>query len=104
MDVERCSGTTISIPFDHHQFDALFCHIFTHKAHLKEKPVILRLHGTPGNLLDETAHELPSVLADEGYSSLTMNTLIANLGLFFGFGLFDHTLPQIDKACEFLTG
>ena len=103
MDVERCSGTIISIPFDHHQIDALFYHIVTHKAHLKEKPVILRLHGTLGNLLDETEHELPSVLADEGYSSLTMNTLLANLGLFFGFGLFDDTMPQIDKACEFLT-
>lgn len=103
MYAERCSGTIISIPFDDHKIDALFYHIVTHKAHLEEKPVILRLHGTLGNLLDETEHELPSVLADEGYSSLTMNTLLANLGLFFGFGIFDDIMPQIDKACEFLT-
>jgi pimeloyl-ACP methyl ester carboxylesterase len=103
MDVERCSGTIISIPFDDHKIDALFYHIATHKAHLEKKPVILRLHGTLGNLLDETEHELPSILAAEGYSSLTMNTLLANLGLFFGFGLFDDIMPQIDKACEFLT-
>lgn len=102
MYVERCSGTIISIPFHHHKIDALFYHIVTHKEHLEEKPVILRLHGTLGNLLDETEHELPSVLATEGYSSLTMNTLLANLGLFFGFGIFDATIPQIDKACEFL--
>ena len=102
MDVEKCSGTIISIPFDHHQIDALFYHLVTHKEHLEQKPVILRLHGTLGNLLDETEHELPSVLAAEGYSSLTMNTLLANLGLFFGFGLFDDIMPQIDKACEFL--
>ena len=102
MDVERCSGTIISIPFDHHKIDALFYHIVTNKKHLEEKPVILRLHGTLGNLLDETEHELPSVLATAGYSSLTINTLLANLGLFFGFGTFDDTMPQIDKACEFL--
>jgi pimeloyl-ACP methyl ester carboxylesterase len=103
MDVEKCSGTIISIPFDDHKIDALFYHIVTHKAHLEEKPVILRLHGTLGNLLDETEHELPSALAAEGYSSLTMNTLLANLGLFFGFGIFDDTLPQIDRVYEFLT-
>ena len=103
MYVERCSGTIISFPFDHHKIDALFYHIVTHKKHLEEKPVILRLHGTLGNLLDETEHELPSVLATEGYSSLTMNTLLANLGLFFGFGIFDDTIPQIDRACEFFS-
>ncbi len=103
MDVERCSGTIISIPFDHHKIDALFYHIVTHKEHLEEKPVILRLHGTLGNLLDETEHELPSVLAAEGYSSLNMNTLLANLGLFFGFGIFDDTVSQIDSACEFFS-
>jgi len=102
MYVERCSGTIVSIPFDHHKIDALFCHIVTHKEHLEEKSVILRLHGTLGNLLDETEHELPSALANEGYSSLTINTLLANLGLFFGFGIFDDTMPQIDRACEFL--
>ena len=102
MYVERCSGTIISIPFDHHKIHALFYHIVTHKKHLEETPVILRLHGTLGNMLDETEHELPSVLATEGYSSLTMNTLLANLGLFFGFGIFDDTMDQIDKACEFL--
>jgi len=102
MQVEKCSGTIISIPFDGHKIDALFYHLVTHKAHLEQKPVILRLHGTLGNLLDETEHELPSVLSAEGYSSVTMNTLLANLGLFFGFGIFDDTLPQIDRVCEFL--
>ena len=66
MYVERCSGTIISIPFDHHKIDALFYCRANHKKHQEEKPVILRLHGTLGNLLDETEHELPSVLAAEG--------------------------------------
>jgi pimeloyl-ACP methyl ester carboxylesterase len=104
MYVERCSGTIISIPFDHHKIDALLYGKANHKKHQEERPVILRLHGTLGNLLDETEHELPSVLAAEGYCTLTMNTLLANLGLFFGFGIFDDTMPQIDKACDFLKG
>ena len=104
MYLERCSGTIISIPFDHHKIDALLYHGASRKKHKTENPVILRLHGILGNLLDETEHKLPSVLAAQGYSSLTMNTLLANLGLFFGFGIFDDAMPQIDRASEFLTG
>jgi pimeloyl-ACP methyl ester carboxylesterase len=102
MQVERCSGTIISIPFDNHKIDALLYGMPTQNKHIAERPVILRLHGILGNLLDETEHKLPSVLAAHGFSSLTMNTLLANLGLFFGFGIFDDTMPQIGKACEFL--
>jgi len=102
MKIERYSGTVISIPFNHHKISALFCHLVTHKKHVEEKPVVLRLHGTLGNLLDETEHFLPHILAKNGYSSLTMNTLLANLGLFFGFGIFDSVIPQIDAACNFL--
>ncbi len=102
MKMELYSGAVISIPFDHHKIDARFYHIVSHKEHLENKPVILRLHGTLGNLLDETEHFLPGILAHRGYSSLTMNTLLANLGLFFGFGIFDDTMQQIDAACDFL--
>lgn len=31
-----------------------------------------------------------------------MNTLLANLGLFFGFGIFGETTGQIHKAFEYL--
>ena len=75
-----------------HKIDALFYHLVTHRAHVEQMPVILRLHGILGNLLDETAHFLPGFLAAAGYSSLTMNTLLANLGLFFGFGIFDDAM------------
>jgi pimeloyl-ACP methyl ester carboxylesterase len=102
MDVEYSSGTIISIPSGHHKIDALFYHIVTHKEHLNNKPVILRLHGILGNLLDETEHFLPTVLAKHGYSSMTTNTLLANLGLFFGFGIFDDAMAQIDAVCHFL--
>ncbi|MGB7946308.1 MAG: alpha/beta hydrolase [Candidatus Binatia bacterium] len=102
MDVEDNSGTVVSFPFEQHEVDALFYHLDTHREHFEEKPVILRLHGILGNLLDETEHFLPGVLASAGYSSLTMNTLLANLGLFFGFGIFDDAVKQIDAGCQFL--
>ena len=102
MDVELSSGSIISIPFNQHKIDALYYHLVTHEEHVHNKPVILRLHGLLGNLLDETEHLLPHILAQHDYSSLTMNTLLANLGLFFGFGIFEDTMPQIDLACQFL--
>lgn len=102
MKVERYSGTILSIPTDHHDLLALFHHIVTHQDHLENKPVLLRLHGTLGNLLDDTEHFLPPKLAVAGYSSMTVNTLLANLGLFFGFGIFERVIPQIDAACDFL--
>ena len=102
MKVERLSGTILSIPWDNHELLALFYNVVTHKEHLVNKPVILRLHGALGNLLDETEHYLPSELAGGGYSSLTMNTLLGNVSLFFGFGIFEKVIPQIDAAYAFL--
>ena len=102
QNIEYCSGTIVSIPSGHHKIDALFCHIVTDKEHVQNKPIILRLHGMLGNLLDETEHFLPGILAKHGYSSITMNTLLANLGLFFGFGVFDDAMAQIDGVCHFL--
>lgn len=102
MKWERFSGTIISIPSEHHELLALFFHVVTDKDHLENKPVILRLHGTLGNLLDETEHHLPAVFAQAGYSSMTVNTVLANLGLFFEFGIFDKAIPQIDVAYDFL--
>lgn len=102
MDVELSSGRIISFPFNQHKIDALYYHSLTQTEHVKNKPVILRLHGILGNLLDETEHLLPHLLAKHDYSSLTMNTLLANLGLFFGFGIFEDTMAQIDAACHFL--
>lgn len=98
MNVECSAGTVVSFPFDQHKVDGLFYHSVDHRRDV----AILRLHGILGNLLDETEHLLPALLASAGYSSLTMNTLLANLGLFFGFGIFDDTIKQIDAGCQFL--
>jgi dienelactone hydrolase len=104
MDVERSTATLVSIPWRGHSIDALL-----HRPESGAEPCsgglgVLRLHGLLGNLLDETEHFLPQRLASAGYASLTINTLLANLGLFFGFGIFSNTLDQIRAACEFLAG
>ena len=31
-----------------------------------------------------------------------MNTALANLGLFYGFGVFDDVIPQIEAVCDYL--
>jgi pimeloyl-ACP methyl ester carboxylesterase len=102
MKVERWPGMIITIPFDHHAISALYYQVSEDKEHLANRPVVLRLHGILGGLLDETHNSLSTFLAGAGYSSLMMNTLLANLGLFFGFGIFDSVIPQIDCACDFL--
>ncbi|NIO10556.1 MAG: hypothetical protein GTO40_22130, partial [Deltaproteobacteria bacterium] len=102
MQIEQCSGSIISIPFGKHKIDALYYFPSSGGGMVKKDLCILRLHGILGNLLDETEHELPHQLAQEGYASLTMNTLLANLGLYFGFGIFENVMPQIETACAFL--
>ena len=99
MPVEDCAGTIVSIPAGDHKIDAL---LRRPPDRQQNTPVVLRLHGLLGNLLDETEHYVPTVLADRGYTSITMNTALANLGLFYGFGMFDDVIPQIDAVCDYL--
>ncbi|MGE0260621.1 MAG: alpha/beta hydrolase family protein [Alphaproteobacteria bacterium] len=102
MQVEDCAGTIVSIADGDHQIDALLRLPEDGQARQRNTPVLLRLHGLLGNLLDETEHYLPTALARRGYASITMNTALANLGLFYGFGMFDDVMPQIDAVCDYL--
>jgi len=102
MHVEDCAGTIVSIAEGSHKIDALIRLPENHQSRQQNRPVVLRLHGLLGNLLDETEHYLPTALADNDYTSITMNTALANLGLFYGFGMFDDVLPQIDAVCDYL--
>jgi pimeloyl-ACP methyl ester carboxylesterase len=101
MKIDRCTGSIVSIPFGKHKIDALFHQAAPEKL-VDEELVILRIHGLMGNLLDESEFFLPEALAHRGYASITMNTLLANLGLFFGFGVFDDAMDQISSVCEYL--
>jgi pimeloyl-ACP methyl ester carboxylesterase len=102
MDVEFCSGGIVSISIGEHKIDALFRSATRRHTDDRQRLVVLRLHGTLGNLIDETEHFLADALANRGYASLSMNTALANLGLFYGFGVFDAVIPQMAAACEYL--
>jgi pimeloyl-ACP methyl ester carboxylesterase len=102
MDVEYCAGTVVCIQHGEHKIDALFRPAADPGLQRQDTPVVLRLHGVLGNLLDETEHFLPRALAEQGYASITMNTALANLGLFYGFGIFDDVIPQIEAVCDYL--
>jgi len=102
MDVEYCAGTVVCIQLGEHKIDALFRPAADPGLQRQDRPVVLRLHGVLGNLLDETEHFLPKALAERGYASITMNTALANLGLFYGFGVFDDVIPQIEAVCDYL--
>jgi pimeloyl-ACP methyl ester carboxylesterase len=98
MDIERYPATLVAIPCRGHTIDG----VLWNTARAGRAPAVLRLHGLLGNLLDETEHFLPRRLAEAGYPSLTINTALANLGVFFGFGLFPDSLAQVRAGCEFL--
>lgn len=102
MDVEYSAGTVVCVQLGDHKIDALFRPAADPGLHRQDTPVVLRLHGVLGNLLDETEHFLPKALADRGYASITMNTALANLALFYGFGIFDDVIPQIEAVCDYL--
>ncbi len=68
----------------------------------KRKTVIIHIHGFLGNFLDGSQRFLPPILAKAGYSSISINTRMANFGLFFGFGIVDETVPQIDGVVKYL--
>ncbi|MEQ9619576.1 MAG: alpha/beta hydrolase [Deltaproteobacteria bacterium] len=93
----------VSIPFNRSKIDGLYYHSTIKDERLAEKDaVVIHIHGFLGNFLDGSQRFLPPVLAEGGYSSLAINTRMANFGLFFGYGLLDDTIPQIDRAVEYL--
>ena len=91
----------ISIPFGHSKIDALFYKSLAKSRPVKE-PVIIHIHGFLGNFLEGSQRYLPPLLAEAGYSSLSINTRMATFGLFFGYGIIDDTIPQIDTAIVYL--
>lgn len=99
--MEHREEKLIAIPFGESKIDALFYHSTAGVGEGME-PVVIHVHGFLGNFLDGSQRFLPPILARHGYSSLAINTRMANFGLFFGYGLIDDTLPQIDASIRYL--
>jgi pimeloyl-ACP methyl ester carboxylesterase len=92
----------ISIPFGKSKIDALFYRSHINAGKPEKEPVIIHIHGFLGNFLEGSQRYLPPMLAEAGYSSLSINTRMATFGLFFGYGIIDDTIPQIDTAITYL--
>ncbi len=92
----------LSIPFGNSKIDALFYRSLSKTDETGKEPVVIHVHGFLGNFLDGSQRFLPPILAKSGYSSLAINTRMATFGLFFGYGIIDETIPQIDTVINYL--
>jgi len=92
----------ISIPVGKSKVNALFYKSLHSKDNGKKEPIIIHVHGFLGNFLDGSQRFLPPILAEAGYSSIAINTRMANFGLFFGYGILEDTIPQIDGVVKYL--
>ncbi len=93
----------VSIPFGKSKIDGLYYNSTIHDEDNKRNDtVVIHVHGFLGNFLDGSQRFLPPILAEGGYSSLAINTRMANFGLFFGYGILNDTIPQIDTVVEYL--
>ena len=90
----------ITIPTEGGNVNALFYKPVGERA--EKEPVVVHIHGFLGNFLEGSQRFLPPVLAHAGYSTIAINTKLSNLSLFFGYGIVDDTLPQIDGVIRFL--
>ncbi len=92
----------ISIPVGKSKVNALFYKSLHSNKNGKKEPIIIHVHGFLGNFLDGSQRFLPPILAQAGYSSIAINTRMANFGLFFGYGILEDTIPQIDGVVKYL--
>ena len=75
----------VSIPFGKSKIDGLYYNSTIHSEDkIKNDTAVIHVHGFLGNFLDGSQRFLPPILAEGGYSSLAINTRMANFGLFFG--------------------
>ncbi|NIP32019.1 MAG: alpha/beta fold hydrolase [Candidatus Dadabacteria bacterium] len=91
----------ISIPVGKSKVNALYYKAINNEPE-KRETILIHVHGFMGNFLDGSQRFLPPILAKNGYSSIAINTRMANFGLFFGYGILDDTVPQIDGVIKYL--
>lgn len=93
----------ISIPIgEGSNVNALFYKSTVNRDGEEKEPIVIHVHGFLGNFLQGSQRFLPPLLAKGGYSSIAINTRLANFGLFYGYGIIDNTIPQIDGVITFL--
>jgi len=92
----------ISIPFDNSKIDGLFYRTKVWNREHEKEPIVVHVHGFLCNFVDGSQRFLPPILARAGYSSLAINTRMANFSLFFGYGILEDTVPQLDRVITFL--
>jgi pimeloyl-ACP methyl ester carboxylesterase len=66
------------------------------------RPAVVVLHGSVGNFLSGVPRIISFGLAQGGHPVLSINTRMANYGVFFGGGLFHRTPLDIDPALALL--
>jgi len=66
------------------------------------RPAVIVVHGSIGNYLSGVPRTISFGLAQAGHPVLSINTRMANYGLFFGGGLFHETPLDIDPALALL--
>jgi dienelactone hydrolase len=66
------------------------------------RPAVLVVHGSVGNFLSGVPRTISFGLAQAGHPVLSINTRMANYGVFFGGGLFHRTPLDIDPALALL--
>ena len=70
---------------------------------IQDIPMLLQIHGSLGHFLARgTPRLLPQALVERGYSSLAINTRLANAGQMTGQGIFPDTIKDIDAALAVL--
>jgi dienelactone hydrolase len=62
------------------------------------RPAVIVVHGSIGNFLSGVPRTVSFGLAQAGHPVLSINTRMANYGVFFGGGLFHRTPLDIDPA------
>ena len=92
----------ISIPVGSSKVNALYYKALGPENENKKDTIVVHVHGFLGNFLDGSQRFLPPILASAGYSSIAINTRMANFGLFFGYGILEDTAPQIDGVMDYL--
>ena len=74
----------VSIPFGKSKIDGLYYNsTIQEEDNINNDTAIIHVHGFLGNFLDGSQRFLPPILAEGGYSSIAINTRMANFGLFF---------------------